>query len=50
MSRESCFVLTAFGRKQGAAGSWIEFDSVYRDLIAPDARHAVRPRSTVLVS
>jgi uncharacterized protein DUF4071 len=40
MSRESCFVLTAFGRKQGAAGSWIEFDSVYRDLIAPAIKDA----------
>jgi hypothetical protein len=33
MSNELCFVLMPFGRKQGAAG-WIDFDSVYRDLIA----------------
>ena len=29
-----------FGRKQGAAGNWIEFDSVYRDLIAPAIKDA----------
>jgi hypothetical protein len=35
MSNELCFVLMPFGRKQDAAGNWIEFESVYRDLIAP---------------
>jgi len=29
-----------FGRKQDAAGNWIEFDSVYRDLIAPAIKDA----------
>ena len=40
MSNELCFVLMPFGRKQGAAGNWIEFDSVYRDLIAPAIKDA----------
>jgi tetratricopeptide (TPR) repeat protein len=35
MPPELCFVLMPFGRKQDAAGKWIEFDAVYRDLIAP---------------
>ena len=34
MPRELCFVLMPFGRKQDAAGKWIEFDAVYQDLIA----------------
>jgi hypothetical protein len=40
MSNELCFVLMPFGRKQGAAGNWIEFDIVYRDLIAPAIKDA----------
>ena len=40
MSNELCFVLMPFGRKQSAAGNWIDFDSVYRDLIAPAIRDA----------
>ncbi len=40
MSNDLCFVLMPFGRRQGAAGSWIEFDSVYRDLIAPAIKDA----------
>ena len=40
MSKELCFVVMPFGRKQGAAGNWIEFDSVYRDLIAPAIKDA----------
>jgi hypothetical protein len=30
-----CFVLMPFGRKPGPGGSSIDFDAVYRDLIAP---------------
>ena len=33
--RELCFVLMPFGRKQDVSGKWIEFDDVYRELIAP---------------
>lgn len=40
MSNELCFVLMPFGRKQGAAGIWVDFDSVYRDLIAPAVNDA----------
>jgi len=40
MSNELCFVVVPFGRKQGAAGIWIDFDSLYRDLIAPAIRDA----------
>jgi hypothetical protein len=40
MPNELCFVLMPLGRKQGAAGSWIDFDSVYRDLIAPAIKDA----------
>ena len=40
MSNELCFVLMPFGRRQGTAGNWIDFDSVYRDLIAPAIKDA----------
>ena len=40
MSNKLCFVLMPFGRKQGAAGIWIEFDSIYRDLVAPAIKDA----------
>ena len=40
MSNELCFVLLPFGRKQGTAGIWIDFDSVYHDLIAPAIKEA----------
>lgn len=30
-----CFVLMPFGKKQDAAGTTVEFDAVYRELIAP---------------
>ncbi len=40
MSNELCFVVVPFGRKQAAAGVWIDFDSVYRDLIAPAIKDA----------
>src|SRR5206468_5232757 len=33
--RPLCFVLMPFGQKPDAAGSVIDFDGVYRDLIAP---------------
>src|SRR5262245_54794601 len=33
--RPLCFVLMPFGRKPDAAGRIVDFDSVYRDLIAP---------------
>lgn len=35
-----CFVLMPFERKTGAAGMLIDFDAVYRDLIAPSVRAA----------
>jgi hypothetical protein len=35
-----CFVLMPFGRKPGAGGAMIDFDAVYRDLIAPAIRDA----------
>src|SRR5271168_2694233 len=41
MPRELCFVLMPFGRRQDMTGRWIEFDAIYKDLIAPaiaDAR------------
>ena len=40
MSNELCFVVVPFGRKQDAAGNWIDFDSLYRDLIAPAIKDA----------
>lgn len=30
-----CFVLMPFGRKQDRSGQWIDFDAVYREIIAP---------------
>ena len=30
-----CFVLMPFGRKPDAAGVMIDFDAVYREIIAP---------------
>ena len=35
MSRPLCFVLMPFGKKPDAAGLTVDFDAVYRDLIAP---------------
>jgi hypothetical protein len=35
MPQSLCFVLMPFGKKPGQAGSLIDFDSVYRELIAP---------------
>jgi len=35
MSRPLCFILMPFGRKPGAAGAVIDFDAVYKELIAP---------------
>ena len=35
MSGPLCFVLMPFGKKPDAAGTLIDFDAVYRDLIAP---------------
>ena len=35
MSRPLCFVLMPFGKKRGAAGAVIDFDAVYKELIAP---------------
>ena len=40
MPNELCFVLMPFGRQRSAAGHWVEFDSVYRDLIAPAIKDA----------
>ena len=35
MSRPLCFVLMPYGRKPDAGGRVIDFDAVYRDLVAP---------------
>ena len=35
MTRPFCFVLMPFGKKPNAAGSEIDFDAVYSNLIAP---------------
>jgi hypothetical protein len=35
MQRELCFVLMPFGRKSASGGGMIDFDAVYRELIAP---------------
>lgn len=40
MPRPLCFVLMPFGKKPGAAGAMIDFDAVYRDLIAPAIEEA----------
>src|SRR3990170_5674855 len=34
-SRPLCFVLMPFGKKPNAAGSVVDFDEVYKDIIAP---------------
>ncbi|WP_420129830.1 TRAFs-binding domain-containing protein [Longimicrobium sp.] len=40
MSGPLCFVLMPFGKKADSAGVTIDFDAVYRDLIAPAVRDA----------
>lgn len=40
MSGPLCFVLMPFGTKPDSAGALIDFDVVYRDLIAPAIRDA----------
>lgn len=35
MNRPLCFVLMPFGKKPQASGTLVDFDAVYRDLIAP---------------
>ena len=35
MSHPYCFVLMPFGQKSDAAGSTVDFDAVYRQLIHP---------------
>lgn len=40
MSGPLCFVLMPFGKKPDSAGAMIDFDAVYRDLIAPSIREA----------
>lgn len=35
MPRELCFVLMPFGKKPDAGGTLVDFDAVYRELIAP---------------
>ncbi len=40
MNRPLCFVLMPFGKKPDAAGALIDFDAVYKDLIAPAVREA----------
>ena len=40
MTRPLCFVLMPFGRKPDGAGRTVDFDRVYRDLIAPAIEQA----------
>ncbi|HSK73934.1 MAG TPA: TRAFs-binding domain-containing protein [Pyrinomonadaceae bacterium] len=40
MSKPLCFVLMPFGKKTDAAGKTIDFDEVYRQIIAPAIREA----------
>lgn len=40
MPKDLCFVLMPFGRKPDVSGSLVDFDAVYRDLIAPAIREA----------
>lgn len=40
MNQPLCFVLMPFGKKPGAAGAMIDFDAVYRELIAPAIEEA----------
>ncbi|MGE0474416.1 MAG: TRAFs-binding domain-containing protein [Nitrospirales bacterium] len=40
MKRPLCFVLMPFGKKPNAAGSVIDFDAVYRDLMSPAIQEA----------
>jgi len=35
-----CFVLMPFGKKHGLGGALIDFDAVFRDLIAPAVEQA----------
>jgi hypothetical protein len=35
MDRPHCFVLMPFGRGPEAAGSMVDFDAAFRDLMAP---------------
>src|ERR1044072_3810586 len=40
MARPLCFVLMPFGKKPDAMGSMIDFDAVYKELIAPAIEEA----------
>jgi tetratricopeptide (TPR) repeat protein len=40
MTKDLCFVLMPFGKKPDVSGSLVDFDAVYRDLIAPAIREA----------
>jgi len=40
MNRPLCFILMPFGKKPDAAGALIDFDAVYRELIAPAIKEA----------
>jgi len=40
VTRPLCFVLMPFGKKLGAGGALVDFDSVYEQLIAPAIRAA----------
>ena len=40
MSRAVCFVIMPFGVKPDASGRAIDFDAVFRDIIAPAVKHA----------
>src|SRR5215211_8325329 len=40
MNRPLCFVLMPFGQKRDITGTLINFDSIYKDLIAPSIEEA----------
>lgn len=40
MTRPLCFVLMPFGKKPGPSGAVVDFDAVYRELIAPGVEQA----------
>src|SRR5215218_5263135 len=40
MNRPLCFVLMPFGKKRDISGTLINFDSIYKDLIAPSIEEA----------
>lgn len=47
MPSDLCFVLMPFGRKPDVSGTLIDFELVYRELIAPAVREAWEPETTL---